>query len=100
MKDLKGWLDESKENQRLFAQEGLILEVTEAIWLALEKRRKSKADLARSLETSKAHVTQLLGGGRNMTLRTLADIAYNLNFEPHFQLRESAVVSRKTDRNG
>lgn len=86
--DLNKWLDESPENQRLLAQESLILEVSEAIWAALEKLDMTKADLARALESSKANVTQLLDGRRNMTLRTLADIAYKLELEPHFNLRQ------------
>lgn len=84
--DLKKWLDESPENQRLLAQEALILEVSEAIWTVLEKLEITKADLARALGTSKAYVTQLLDGRRNMTLRTLADVAFRLELEPHFYL--------------
>lgn len=85
-RNLSVWLDESEKNHRLLAQEALILEVSEAIWAALEKLKMSKADLARALGSSKANVTQLLDGRRNMTLRTLADIAYKLNLESHFHL--------------
>lgn len=85
-RNLKAWLDESEKNQRLLSQEALILEVSEAIWAALEKLKMTKADLARALGSSKANVTQLLDGRRNMTLRTLADIAYKLDLEPNFHL--------------
>lgn len=85
-RDLKAWLDKSEQNPRLLAQEALILEVSEAIWDALEKLKMSKADLARALGSSKANVTQLLDGSRNMTLRTLSDIAFTLHLKPLFYL--------------
>lgn len=85
-RDLKAWLDESEKNQHLLAQEALLLEASEAIWAALDKLKMTKADLARALGSSKANVTQLLDGRRNMTLRTLADIAFTLDLEPHFYL--------------
>ena len=46
----------------------------------------TKADLAKALGQSKAHVTQLLNGGRNMTLRTLSDIAYTMGLRAQVQL--------------
>lgn len=75
---IDNWLNESRENQRLFAQEGLILEATEELWAAMERTATNKADLAKLLSTSKANITQLLNGNRNLTLRTLADIAFVL----------------------
>lgn len=79
--NLQDWVNSSKENKRLFAQEGLILEATEAIWDAMDRRGWKKQDLAQALECTKSHITQLLNGNRNMTLRTLADLAEALNFE-------------------
>jgi transcriptional regulator with XRE-family HTH domain len=38
----------------------------------------SKAVLAERLGVSKSHISQLLGGARNMTLRTFADLAFAL----------------------
>lgn len=68
------WLADP-ESQRLLRQEGLILSVTESIWQALTEKEWTKADLAEKLGVSRSHVTQLLSGQRNMTMRTLADIA-------------------------
>ncbi len=71
---------------RLLAQEELILEVTEALCGLLEKEGVSRAQLARRLGKSKGFVSQLLGGGRNLTLRTLADVlgalGYKLKLKP------------------
>lgn len=99
------WIDAAEKNKKLFSEESLILEVTEAIWGALEKRNWTKAQFAQALGTSKANITQLLNGSRNMTLRTLADIAYTLGmkikvrlcerYEPdHWEFAESVVTGK------
>jgi transcriptional regulator with XRE-family HTH domain len=87
---IEKWLEDSEQRQRLVAQEGLILEATEEVWAALERSGKSKADLARLLGTSKANVTQLLKGSRNLTLRTLADIASALGYTARIKFVEFA----------
>ena len=76
---LKNWIDESSENARLLCQEDLILDVTERVLECMEKKKISKSDLATALGKTKPYVTQLLNGSRNMTLRTLADIAFALD---------------------
>lgn len=63
------------EDRRLYEQERLTLWATELISEAMDDGQISKADLARLLGTSRANVTALLSGQRNMTLRTLADVA-------------------------
>jgi transcriptional regulator with XRE-family HTH domain len=65
----------STPNRRLLRQEELILEVTEALWEALNSKRITQAALAKQMGKSKAFVSQLLAGGRNLTLRTIADVA-------------------------
>ncbi len=86
--ELNQWLEESEENQKLYAEEDLILEVTEMIWDKLEKKDLNKAELAQTLGKSKSYISQILSGSRNMTLRTLADIAHALNLKPKFHLLE------------
>ncbi len=66
----------SPEDRREYEQERLILWASEAIARAMEELDLTKADLAERLNTSRAHVTQVLSGSRNMTLRTLADLAW------------------------
>lgn len=105
---LEQWTEASEVNTKLFAEEELILEVTEVIWEALERRNWTKAKLAESLGTSKSYVTQLLNGGRNITLRTLADIALVLGVQAKIRLYDKseageweyaeAVVTSKTPR--
>lgn len=79
-------LSQSKHGQQELARQELIVSVTEQIWAALEEAGMTKADLARTLEKSKSHVTQLLGGQRNMTLSTLADISEAIGVKPHVVL--------------
>ena len=85
---LHEWLDESPERSRVFLEEGLILDATEAICEALEENGISRANLADRLGTSNAYVTQLLNGSRNMTLRTFASIAFALEMVPRIELKE------------
>ena len=78
--------------EQLVAQETLILEATEEVCRVMgpdqDSSMVSRKDLAKRLGCSKSHVTQLLSGERNLTLRTVADLASALGhratitFEP------------------
>ena len=72
--------------ERLLRQERLILDVTEALAGALEDSGVTRAELARRLGRTPGLVSQVLGGGRNLTLRTIADIAAALSLQPSFEL--------------
>jgi transcriptional regulator with XRE-family HTH domain len=76
----------SPEHRRLIREEQLILEVTEALSEALEREDVTKAELARRLGKSKGFVSQLLAGGRNLTLRTIAGVADALGYDVHVGL--------------
>lgn len=71
----------STKSRRLLRQEELILEVTEALAEALASVGIRKAELASRLGKSKGFVTQILAGGRNLTLRTVADVADALGYQ-------------------
>jgi transcriptional regulator with XRE-family HTH domain len=89
MKENKGLkmntiLDDYMKNpqfKRLMSQEELIMEVTETLCELLEKEKVSRKELANRLGKSKGFVSQLLNGGRNLTLRTVADILYALGYK-------------------
>jgi transcriptional regulator with XRE-family HTH domain len=68
------------EFRKLLAQEELILEVTETICELLEKEKVSRKGLADRLGKTKGFISQLLNGGRNLTLRTVADILHVLGY--------------------
>ena len=73
------WVNESKDHQKLVAQERLILQVTESIHEQMHAMGVNRVQLAERLGKSKAYVSQLLSGNRNMTLRSLADISFALH---------------------
>jgi antitoxin component HigA of HigAB toxin-antitoxin module len=75
-------LKQSEHGKRELARQDLIVDTTEQIWEALEVLGMTKADLARSLGTSKANVTQFLSGHRNLTLNTIADIGEAVGMTP------------------
>jgi transcriptional regulator with XRE-family HTH domain len=103
---LQEWVDTTPERARIYAQESLIVDVAEEIWAAMAAEKLGKADLAARLGKSKAFITQILNGSRNMTLRTLADVASALGRKTVVRLRpqcegdlwetvDAACVSRR-----
>lgn len=91
-------LMQDPEYRKQFAIERFVAECTEVISCIMHEKQISKADLARRLGKSRAWVTQLLSGGRNVTVRTLAEVAYELNSELVISPRLPAVVSHKAKR--
>jgi len=94
---------EDPEFAKLMAQGDLIMEVTETLCELLEKEKISRKELADRLGKSKGFISQLLNGGRNLTLRTVADIlhvlGYKVSLTPYKEVRqihESNVIEFKT----
>jgi transcriptional regulator with XRE-family HTH domain len=73
--DYERFESSSPDNRRLLREEELIVGVAEAIWREMEKQDVSRAALAKLLGKTPGYVTQILSGERNLTLRTLADVA-------------------------
>ena len=83
--------------ERLVRQEELILDVTERLTDELVQAGVTKAELARRLGRTAGFVSQVFGGGRNLTLRTISDIAVALSVRPSFELTpESGPVGDAT----
>lgn len=74
-------ISNDSELERLYLQEGLILEATDLLCKIMEAEEFSRSDLANALGKSPAFVSQVLNGNRNITLRTLADFAAALGYE-------------------
>lgn len=83
--------------KRLLRQEELILDVTERLVGTLKEQCITRTELARRLGRTPGFVSQVLGGGRNLTLRTIADIAAALSLEPSFQLVVSERISARPE---
>jgi len=95
---LEQWANRTPERQRAFAQEGLLAQATEAIWCVMDAEGVRKVDLAQRIGCSKAHISMVLEGTRNMTLRTLSDIAAALGYEVEVKLvRKLAIVPESSD---
>ncbi|GEM_PF-1009922 len=73
---------QAEEHKRIYASEELTFNVTEDILIQMEDKGVSKSELAEKLGKTKSHISQLLSGSRNMTLRTLADICFALDVKP------------------
>jgi transcriptional regulator with XRE-family HTH domain len=86
--------------RRLLASESLVTEAAELIARLMAEKKVNKAALARRLNRSRAWVTQLLSGKTNMTVRTLAELAYALEAEVKLQAQPAAPAGRNVRRPG
>jgi transcriptional regulator with XRE-family HTH domain len=59
--------------------EEILLDITEQICEIMEKKRISRAELARRLGKKRPYITSLLNGKRNTTIETLVRIAHALD---------------------
>lgn len=73
--DYEEFESSSVENRRMLREEELILDVTIALSDAMDRAQMSQSQLASRLGKTPGFVSQILSGGRNLTLRTLADVA-------------------------
>lgn len=80
------WLENDSVADEIFFQENFIIEVYEAIQEEMNRQEISRSELSEKIGKSKAFVSQVLGGSRNMTLRTLADFCRALNVYPEFKV--------------
>jgi transcriptional regulator with XRE-family HTH domain len=71
--------DQDLPEERIDAQERLLVRATESLWAELNRKGIRKSELADRLGWSRPRVTQALAGPTNMTLRTLADLAWALD---------------------
>jgi len=89
--------ERSDSGRRLLQQEDLIMQVLEELSRALETKNISKTWLAQRLGKTKGFVSQILSGGRNLTLRTVADVCWATGYTPKFELgRESRNLAALT----
>ena len=82
----------SVQNRRLLRQEELILKAATALSELLEREGITKVELAKRLGKTKGFVTQILAGDKNLTLRTIADVADALGHS--VDVRVGAVPGR------
>jgi transcriptional regulator with XRE-family HTH domain len=88
------WFQPDDQERRLLVQERLLLEASEAVCRALADRGVTRGDLAKLLGVRASEVTQRLSGGRNLTLRTLAEMLDALGYDVHLSLVDRGAGSR------
>ena len=86
----------SNADERAFAREELVYNVTEDVLLVLEDMEISKKELARRLGKSRSYVSQILSGARNMTLGSLSDICFALDVKPKIDFASTVVSDTKS----
>jgi transcriptional regulator with XRE-family HTH domain len=77
---------------------GLVTQLTNEITFHMRERGISRADLAARMGVSPGRVSQILGGGENLTLRTLAALAAALDARFDFELDSLKVDDTFTSR--
>jgi transcriptional regulator with XRE-family HTH domain len=77
---------------------GLVTQLTNEITFHMRERGISRADLAARMGVSPGRVSQILGGGENLTLRTLAALASALDARFDFALGSLKVDDSFTSR--
>jgi transcriptional regulator with XRE-family HTH domain len=75
----------------------LITQLTNEITWQLTERGLTRADLASRLGVSPGRVSQILSGGENLTLRTLASLATALDARFELELTPQALLADDAD---
>jgi plasmid maintenance system antidote protein VapI len=75
-----------------------VIEFTEDLCRIMKEKRVSRAELARRIGTSRAHITQLLGGGANFTLLTMVKLAKALDSAVHIHLSDKRAITKWRDK--
>ncbi len=66
-------------------------DLSDKIYLAMERKKVSKAELAKRMGKSRSWVTQVLAGDKNITSRTLASILHALDMRA-----ETTIVDKES----
>lgn len=78
--DFQKAIQESRKHLAYY-QEGLLIEIAGRVVEAMENRGITRSELARRLDVSPAYVTKILRGHANLSLESLAKIAFALDFK-------------------
>lgn len=87
------------KEERLFAKERLIFNVTEDLLVYMEENGVTKNELAKRLGKTKAYISQVLDGSRNMTLGTFSDICFALGFKPQILMPVEVLEPSESNSN-
>ncbi len=65
------------------------MSVTESFCEILEKEGIKRSKLAELMGKTKGYISQLLNGSRNITLRSMSDIAYGMGYSIEINFRKN-----------
>jgi transcriptional regulator with XRE-family HTH domain len=88
---------EAKVDEEMHA---LVTQLTNEITFHMRESGITRADLAARMGVSPGRVSQILGGGENLTLRTLAALATALDARFDFELSSLKTPDAYTSRSG
>jgi len=74
--------------ERRLNMEDLVIEITEAFHEILNMQQIDIDRLAEMMGGDKDFIENMLNGGRNLTVRMVADIAWHLGYEVKFDLKK------------
>ena len=77
-----------------YYEEDLLVETAARIIDAMERRGVTRSELARRMEVSPAYVTKILRGHANLSLESLAKVAFALDMKWEFRLILTYEMSR------
>ena len=86
---------ESKVDEEMH---GLVTQLTNEITFHMRECDLSRAELAARIGVSPGRISQILGGGENLTLRTLAALATALDARFEFELSSLKTPDEYTNR--
>lgn len=75
------------------ASEELVFDVTEDILILMEDKEISKKELADRLGKTKAYISQLLSGSKNITLKTLSDVCHAIGVKPIVEFKDIEEIT-------
>ncbi len=85
---------ERAKKRLAYYEEGLFIETAARIIEAMENRGVTRSELARRLEVSPAYITKILRGHANLSLESLAKLAFALD------LKWECILIPKTAQSG
>jgi len=97
MSEFEQVMDQAGDPRRI-EQQLLLLDAAELISRLMQEKGVTRTELARRIGRSKGFVTQVLNGRHNMTLRTLADLAWALDSRLHVVVPDQRPVEARKSR--
>lgn len=90
------WMTRNDEKKQLLEEEVFLLKATEDLVQIMDDQGVSRAGLAQRMGTSRAFISQVLNGNRNMTLRTLFRICRALGYDAQIVYDRLSFEQKRT----